>query len=118
MALFAPAVAGAVRSKRSKHTILPLAKLLSISIQTDIEKGHEQLLAEAIRGREGVVLVCWPHQGLPAIARALGEELLPVPDIWPEDRFDIVWTLDFDGATATFGQIPQLLLPGDSEELI
>src|SRR5262245_45688061 len=56
-ALFAPAVAGAVKSKRSKHTILPLAKLLSIRIRTDIEKGQEKLLAEVVRGAEGVVLV-------------------------------------------------------------
>jgi len=115
-ALFAPATAGAVRSKRSQHTIQALAEELAVAVNTDFRKGQEIELAARVLACNGVILVCWPHQGLPAIAKSLTEGQLTIPDPWPESRFDVVWTIDYADGLGNFAQLPQLLLPGDREE--
>jgi hypothetical protein len=111
-ALFAPAVGGPVRSRRSHHTLLPLAELLGTAVDTRIAKGDETRVAHEARLQAGAVLVCWSHQGLPAIARALTNAAVPAH--WPEDRFDLVWVIDLPGGA--FIQVPQLLLAGDRDE--
>ena len=37
------------------------------------------------------------------------------PAQWPDDRFDMIWVVDRDGANGPwhFAQVPQLLLSGD-----
>ena len=51
----------------------------------------------------------------PAIANALLGNTTTVPQIWPGDRFDLVWVFTLTTATGTyaFAQVPQLLLSGD-----
>ena len=71
----------------------------------------------------GVVLICWEHHLIPAIAAALPvvKETV-IPKAWPGHRYDVVWAFtlvpDSDTAEYAFGQIPQLLLSGDSDSAI
>ena len=53
---------------------------------------------------------------------AAGGQGTVIPSAWPKHRYDVVWTFTLvpDAATAqyAFGQIPQLLLSGDSDSVI
>jgi hypothetical protein len=42
----------------------------------------------------------------------------PVPKIWPDNRFDLVWIFDRAGAGWSFSQVLQRLLPEDGDEPI
>ncbi|HEX8742781.1 MAG TPA: hypothetical protein VF712_06590 [Thermoleophilaceae bacterium] len=104
---------------RTHQTILPLSLLLDLSIESKYEVGQEeQLGAELARATSGVTLVCWEHHRIPAIAGSLapGAE---VPQRWPDDRFDMVWAFERDPEKplSAFTQIPEMLLPGDSEQV-
>jgi hypothetical protein len=58
------------------------------------------------------VLVCWRHGQIPALAGTLGA--IDALGRWPDERFDLIWRLDYDGAAAPRLHIlPQLLLYGD-----
>ena len=78
------------------------------------EKDHDPLAA-VLRGKSydrKVVLICWRHGQIPALATALGAG--EVPEKWPADRFDLVWRLDYGSPGAPrFHILPQLLLYGD-----
>jgi len=45
-----------------------------------------------------------------------------IPPKWPDDRYDVIWSFTLvpepGPVRYTFGQIPQLLLAGDSGTLI
>ena len=53
---------------------------------------------------------------------AAGVKGTVIPSAWPKHRYDVVWTFTLvpDAATTqyAFGQIPQLLLSGDSDTVI
>jgi hypothetical protein len=38
------------------------------------------------------------------------------PASWPDDRYDLVWTLSPTEAGWSFHQVPELLLDGDSKQ--
>ncbi len=40
------------------------------------------------------------------------------PQTWPDDRFDIVWVFERADGGWSFTQVPQLLLAGDSVDVI
>ena len=73
-------------------------------------------LAAKLTAHGGVALVAWHHEAIPDIARSLGA--VDFPQGWPDDRFDVVWTLTRDGSGWRFAQVPQLLLAGDRPEPI
>jgi len=60
---------------------------------------------------EQIVLVCWHHGKIPALAQALGI-LQPPP--WPGSVFDRVWQLTYSAGTPSLSNLPQQLLYGDS----
>ncbi|HEX6842779.1 MAG TPA: hypothetical protein VF113_14685 [Stellaceae bacterium] len=102
-------------SHRPVATLKPLARMLDLAIDdSHTEKEHERLAATVLNRRyDGkVVLICWHHGQIPALATALGAK--DVPPKWPDERFDLVWRLDYgDAAMPTFRIVPQLLLHGD-----
>ncbi|MBW8894484.1 MAG: hypothetical protein JF617_21180 [Burkholderiales bacterium] len=63
------------------------------------------------------VLVCWRHDELPGLARAILRDS-GVPGTWPDDRFDLTWSIRRNDEGWTFLQLPQLLLAGDRVEVI
>lgn len=109
---------------RSYQTIQGLSERLRLPIESPFAQGHEQQLADSlVRDHSGVVLVCWEHKHLPAIAAALPlAGGTTVPEKWPGDRYDLIWAFTLapePGAPRyTFSQIPQQLLSGDAEAVI
>ena len=112
---------GKTTRHRTHQTIRGISDRLGIAITTDFAKGREQHLAAALaESGPGAVLICWEHAHIPALASAL--PLVPgtvIPKAWPDHRFDLIWA--FTRTTRdeySFGQIPQLLLSGDTDTII
>jgi hypothetical protein len=103
-------------SKRPLHTVTPLAKFLNLNIDSAIVEGSEDALVQAA---SAVVLIAWHHEKIPAIANLILQNT-SAPQKWPGDRFDVVWIFSRTVASApwTFSQAPQLLLSGDSANVI
>ena len=101
-------------SQRSQQTLLPLAAWLNVPIRCEFAKGDEASMAASLLELSGVVLAAWSHEGLPALARALGAAEPAPPTAWPKERFDLVWVFTPQGSQWALRQIPQWLLAGDS----
>jgi len=109
---------------RTYETIQGLSGRLGIAIDSPFGEGQEpQLAASVVSSYSGVVLICWEHDHIPALASAL--PTVPgtaIPQKWPGDRFDVVWTFTLVPGSAparyTFGQVPQQLLSGDTDTVI
>ena len=97
-----------------------MSERLGITIASDFAEGQESQLAAAVVGEyDGVVLICWEHDHIPALANALPTVTgTAIPQAWPGDRFDVIWTFTLAAGQYTFGQIPQLLLSGDADTVI
>lgn len=110
--------AGIGGSRRTVETVQPLADALGIAIDEDFGKQDiqamvdEVLSAPAYSGK--TVLVCWEHGEIPDIAAAFGAT--DAPSTWADSVFDRIWRLDFtpSGQVASFANLPERLLPGDS----
>jgi hypothetical protein len=106
---------------RTHQTIRGLSDRIGVEITSDFAKGQEQQLAAALLDSgPGAVLICWEHGHIPALASALPLVVgTVVPKAWPDDRYDVIWTFTLTGdAQYTFGQVPQLLLSGDTDTVI
>ncbi len=78
----------------------------------------------------GVVLICWEHHHIPALASSLPAVAgTSIPQTWPDDRFDVIWAFTLVSAAPApaapapavqyaFAQIPQQLLSGDADTII
>ena len=119
--IFAAMVNAKSSSLRPQHTVGPLAGLLGLTVNIGFGEGDEPALAKAAiaAAQTMPVLIAWQHQDIPTIIKAINDKHHLGPRKWPGDRFDLVWVLDGDGKGGwTFSQVPQLLLPGDSPELV
>jgi hypothetical protein len=109
---------------RTHQTIQGLSDRLGLQIVSTFGDKQDSDLADSVVSTcSGVVLICWEHHNIPAIASAL--PTVPgtvIPQMWPDDRFDVIWTFTLDPAAASvqyaFGQVPQQLLSGDSGTVI
>jgi len=116
--IFASGIGPHSKSQRPKQTVTPLADWLqNLKIIDDHLKDDVDGLMKSVLKQGGTVLVCWEHQLIPSLVGRL-PNAPKVPQIWPDDRFDIVWVLDPDNGSWKFSQIPQLLLAGDSDQPI
>jgi hypothetical protein len=113
------------RTKTAQHrthqTIGGISDLLGLAIATDFTKGQEPQLAAALaKSGPGAVLICWDHTHIPALASALPLVAgTVIPNTWPADRFDVIWRFTLvTNDEYSFGQIPQLLLSGDTDTVI
>ena len=68
----------------------PLKQLLGIAIDSTIPVGSEQELVDKAIASDGVVLIAWHHEKIPAIANLILQNKT-APQKWPGDRFDVVW---------------------------
>jgi hypothetical protein len=109
---------------RTYQTIQGLSDRLGVAIVSAFAEGSEaQLAASVVSSYSGVVLICWEHDHIPAIATSLPTVAgTVIPQPWPGDRFDVIWTFTLVPGSApaqyTFGQIPQQLLSGDADAVI
>jgi hypothetical protein len=123
-ALLSPSYGSTAKTteQRTYLTIQGLSDRLGVAIVSDFAEGSEaQLAASVVSSYSGVVLICWEHDHIPAIAASL--PTVPgtvIPQAWPGDRFDVIWTFTLAPGTAqyTFGQIPQQVLSGDTDAII
>ncbi len=117
--IFATEPSSGSESKRPLHTVTPLEQWLDISIDSTIAEGSEQDLVNKAIASNGVVLIAWHHEGIPAIANLILQNQT-APQKWPGDRFDVVWIFTRDTPTAPwkFAQAPQSLLAGNSPNVI
>jgi hypothetical protein len=100
------------------HTAGPLAAALGIEVNHDLAEEDEDALVDAVLAAPAPVLIVWHHAKIPQIARTIAGPQLVCPVHWPDDRFDVVWILDRNGAGIwTFSQVPQRLFPDDPSTL-
>ncbi len=118
--IFASGVAKHSESLRPQHTVLALADFLGQQLDLSHTKGEEDLLVADAFSKNGSILIAWEHEAIPAIANQITGDSKTCPQTWPDDRFDLVWVFDRDSAAKrwSFGQVPQMLLPGDTRDLI
>ncbi len=106
------------RSTRPRDTVLPLAKALGLSADERwSDEDSVEKFAETLKNFETPVLICWRHDYLPALARAILHDN-DLPEVWPADRFDLTWSIRREGDRWSFMQVPQLLLAGDRSDVI
>lgn len=91
-------------SRRPLQTVTPLAQALMLDPVTTHTKGEEQALVDDALGRPGVVLICWQHQNIAAIGNLIVGDDTTVPQIWPEDRYDLIYVFDRAGDGWSFRQ--------------
>lgn len=117
--IYAAGVGPGDSSVRKVQTVAPLMSWMvfinpgiainTIYLKFEYEKAAQEICNNDIFHNQ-IVLVCWSHTSLPLFAKELGAR--NVPDIWPENRYDMIWEIDMK--TKTLTQIPQLLLLEDS----
>jgi hypothetical protein len=112
-------------SQRPYQTLTALAQQLVLPIHAEGKKANFKEMVHAALGCEGVVLISWQHQDIPAIGQHIlkhtGTSGLSLPTTWPSERYDLVWVFDRpsgSGPISAFNQVPQLLLAGDRESVI
>jgi hypothetical protein len=101
---------------RTRETVRALAERLGVPVNTSFGKGDEAALAHRVAAEDVPVLICWQHGEIPAIADAFNPVSPTPPAQWPDDRFDMVWTLTPVRSSWKFDQVPQLVLNGDSAQ--
>ena len=115
---------GKTAAHRTDQTLQGLSERLGLAIGSPFGEGQEpQLAGSVVNSYAGVVLICWEHAHIPALASAL--PTVPgtvIPPQWPGDRFDVIWTFTLVSGSAAaqyaFGQVPQQLLSGDADTVI
>jgi hypothetical protein len=112
------------QAHRTYQTIQALSERLNVPINSPFAEGQEPALANAVVANySGIVLICWEHQHIPAIATALPTAAgTQIPTAWPGDRFDLIWSFTPQAGASTaayqFTQIPQQVLAGDAPTII
>ena len=109
---------------RTHQTIQGLSDRLGLQIVSTFVEGQEsELAASVVSGYPGVVLICWEHDHIPALASSLpASPGTAIPQTWLGDRFDVIWTFTLVRGAAraqyTFSQVPQQRLSGDTDTVI
>jgi hypothetical protein len=124
--LLSPSYGSAAKTAghRTYQTIQGLSDRLGVAVVSAFAEGGEaQLAASVVSSYSGVVLICWEHDHIPAIATSLPTVAgTVIPQPWPGDRFDVIWTFTLVPGSAPaqymFGQIPQQVLSGDADTVI
>lgn len=118
--LFASELGVHSQSRRPIETLQPMADRLGLPIDEPFLQDDLDGLVQAARGCDGDVLIAWEHKRIPLIANRLVGDASTVPQVWPDDRYDLVWVLEPDPTSGDFRlrQVPQLLLAGDRPEPI
>jgi hypothetical protein len=114
--------ASQTQTHRPYQTIQGLSRRLGVPIQSPELKGEEAALVDAVLASgDEVVLICWEHHRIPALVEAIPTiDGTAIPAVWPDERFDVIWTFTLDPGTGRygFGQVPQQLLDGDTDTVI
>ncbi len=110
------ATARSKSSNRPVETVTPLAQFLKLPIRHDFdEHATGPLAAEVLGGKYAgkVVLLCWHHGQIPALAAALG--VTDAPAAWEAQVFNQVWKITYSAGQAKLTILSEGLLPGDPQ---
>jgi hypothetical protein len=102
-------------SNRPVETITPLSLATGLTINSSYPDGGYGDLAKAVLGGQyagKVVLICWHHGEIPALAQALG---VSTPPKWKGSVFDLVWQITYTKGKAKLKVHHQKLLYGDAK---
>lgn len=113
--IYASGRGSADEGTRPRETVGPLAAALNIPVDTTFSRGQETALANEVTRQSAPALICWQHESIPAIAAALHPVAPVPPTVWPDDRYDVVWAFTRAASGWQFQQVPELLLPNDSD---
>ncbi len=116
--LFACKAAPKDPSLRPQHTLLPLADSLQVEFNRDYFETEEDALVKKALDSPGPALIAWKHNSMHVIANLILGDKTTAPQHWPYSCYDVVWIFDRKDAAWSFLQLPQLLLPGDSTDVI
>jgi hypothetical protein len=115
MPAFVFATKASHHSNRPVETVSALLAAFNLPLDDDHSDGDYAQVASDILTKSKyagqVVLVCWHHGEIPALAQALG---IAQPPPWPGSVFDRVWQLVYSGGMPSLLNSPQQLLYGDS----
>lgn len=108
---------GERRHHRTYLTMIGVARKLGLEPQQHVRVDAEPVVVvrSLFAASPKVVLACWEHDHLPALARAVAV-LNPadIPTHWPDDRFDVLWHFERERTESyRFTQVPLQLLAGD-----
>jgi hypothetical protein len=109
-------------SKCAVETLTPLANSLQKKIHSEFLIYQIQAMISHILGSETytntVIAIAWQHVDIALLATAFGAKDVPSGE-WPDDCYGLVWKLTHNGdQTYSLTQIPQLLMYGDTEDII
>lgn len=79
---------------RMLQTAMPYAVRHNLTINSDYAIDNAKGLAKKLRRQRGTALLVWEHNNILKIAKELG---IKTPLAWPDDDFDSIWTISFDG---------------------
>jgi len=111
--IYAAGATDDAEGQRTRETVAPLADALGIPVNTDFGRGDEKKLVKEVVGLPGQTLISWQHGGIPDIVDAFPHVSPHPPTDWPDDRFDVVWTLTRTASGWHFAQLPERVLPQD-----
>jgi len=118
--LFASKVGHLSPSKREQETLTPLSEKLDLDMSAEHQKQDHAQMIKSVLACDGIVLICWDHKFLPAVANEILGDDTTAPQKWKRKRFDLVWVFDWNSSTKSYGfkQVPQLLLAGDRKKVM
>nr|POE63714.1 hypothetical protein CFP56_04617 [Quercus suber] len=76
---------------RPYDTVEPLAQDLGLNVDTSCDRDDQDCVADVVESYNGSgnILICWEHDALTDIVKALGDK--NAPD-YPDNSFNIIWT--------------------------
>jgi len=97
VAIFATKTAKDGNGQRTQETVAPLSRRLGVPVQTPFRTKDYASLAKLIFGNTTyagkTVLICWNHEKIPQLAKALG--VRPEPPKWEDDVYDRVYVIAY-----------------------
>lgn len=114
--LFAAGLENKDSSRRSIETLQYLSKSIQVPINDFFKRDdYKDLVDEILQNPQynnKVIMIAWQHKILSKIAGRLG--VSPKPE-WDDEKFDRIWLITFWDNHLLFKDMPQRLLPGDSD---
>jgi hypothetical protein len=102
-------------SMRSVQTLTYVAQELNLKVRVPFARGQEKELAKSLLEKEKsdgkFVMVTWSHATIQKLAEHLGVKKAPE---WNSKVFDRMWLLVYTKSGVKFYDLPERLLPGDS----
>ena len=118
IAIFAAAPGSSGGSIRSMQTVQPLADHLGMKLHTYTKSQTQEMVNLILSSPQfdgKTVLICFSHGNIAEIAQMAGA--VSAPRSWDGAVFDRVWKVDLNvtGQVTRFQDIPENVLPGDSQ---